>query len=140
MASGRTPRWKIWLIKFTPFLFKKCPEGNYHWQGDEVCYCRENQHVVGTGPDVWHGGILLFKGEKEYISFWEHARVLADWAVADDFIRAQEAYKAHEADCPTCWTDSLCRTGDELIKEMNTRGQAYIALTNKRTEPRLKQI
>lgn len=37
--SGYTPLWKRILIKTMPFLFKKCPEENYHWFWDKTCYC-----------------------------------------------------------------------------------------------------
>lgn len=42
MASGYSPRWRRLLQKHTPFLFKVCPEGNYHWFWDKTCYCVAN--------------------------------------------------------------------------------------------------
>lgn len=37
--SGYTPLWKRILIKCCPFLFKKCPEENYHWVWHKTCHC-----------------------------------------------------------------------------------------------------
>ena len=55
MASARTPTWKRWLIKATPFLFWACPAGNYHWRWDNrICYCRGGEHSAD-----WNGGVLV---------------------------------------------------------------------------------
>ena len=37
--SAKTPNWKRVLILFIPFLFKICPEKNYHWRWNYKCYC-----------------------------------------------------------------------------------------------------
>ena len=37
--SGYTPLWRRILIKCCPFLFKKCPEENYHWVWHKTCHC-----------------------------------------------------------------------------------------------------
>lgn len=40
--SGYEHLWRRVLRKIMPFLFKKCPEGNYHWFYDKTCYCVAN--------------------------------------------------------------------------------------------------
>ena len=55
MASARTPWWRRFLHRVTPFLFKKCPGDNYHWRWDKRCYCR-----VGEYHADWHGGVYNF--------------------------------------------------------------------------------
>lgn len=65
MASAYTPKWKRLIIKYIPFIHKKCPEGNYHWRWARLCYCRCNEYW----GDEWHGGILDFKTGKELIPY-----------------------------------------------------------------------
>lgn len=38
-ASAFTPLWKRLLIRFLPFLFRRCAELNYHWRWDALCFC-----------------------------------------------------------------------------------------------------
>jgi hypothetical protein len=40
-------------VKLLPFLYKKCPAGNYHFFTDKLCFCRVNEYSVN-----WNGGIL----------------------------------------------------------------------------------
>lgn len=61
MSSGYSPKWRRLLQKYTPFLFKKCPAGNYHWFFDRLCFCRYGEHT-----DLFHGGIYDMKRKKEY--------------------------------------------------------------------------
>jgi hypothetical protein len=61
VSSSYSPSWRRFLYRFLPLLWKKCPEGNYHWRWDRLCFCRENEH--GNG---WHGGIYDFKTGDEY--------------------------------------------------------------------------
>jgi hypothetical protein len=58
--SAYSPRWRRFLQRRVPWLFKRCPVGNYHWRWDRFCYCRARCHTV-----AWHGGILDFKTGKE---------------------------------------------------------------------------
>ncbi len=58
MSSSHAPKWRRFLHK-TP-LFKKCPDGNYHWFFDKHCFCRVNEHCGD-----WHGGIYDFKTKQE---------------------------------------------------------------------------
>lgn len=61
MSSARTTHTRRLLHRIAPWLFKKCPEGNFHWRWSQVCYCRMYEHC---GP--WHGGIYLFHDQREY--------------------------------------------------------------------------
>jgi hypothetical protein len=60
MSSAYSPSWKRLLYK-VPFLFKICPEGNYHWKWDRLCFCRCHEYCGD-----WHGGIWDMKLKKEY--------------------------------------------------------------------------
>ena len=51
---------RVFLYKI-PFLYKKCPDGNYHKAWDRLCFCRE-----GLNDGDWHGGIYDFKTGGEY--------------------------------------------------------------------------
>jgi len=57
MSSSYSPWFYRKVLYKIPGLFKKCPEGNYHWFWDRLCFCRENQFV----GNEWHGGILDLK-------------------------------------------------------------------------------
>jgi len=61
MASAKTPKWKRLLIKYFSWLFKICPQSNYHWRWDRLCFCGQNEYVGD-----WHGGIYDLKSNKEY--------------------------------------------------------------------------
>lgn len=37
--SGYSPWWRRLLQRHAGFLFRVCPEGNYHWRHDKLCYC-----------------------------------------------------------------------------------------------------
>lgn len=63
MASCRAPAWRRFLLKVAPFLFKQCPEENFHWRWDRLCYCRSGQY-----SSDWHGGIYDFKTKMEWVS------------------------------------------------------------------------
>ena len=41
MSSTYSPLYLRIMYKFLPFLFKKCPDGNYHWRWDRICICCE---------------------------------------------------------------------------------------------------
>ena len=49
MSSGYSPLYRRLLHKWLPFLFKKCPGGNYHWRWDKICYCMFNEYRGGKG-------------------------------------------------------------------------------------------
>jgi len=47
MSSGYSPWWKRKLKKYCKWLFIVCPEGNYHWYWDYICYCQDyNDRLV----------------------------------------------------------------------------------------------
>lgn len=62
MSSGYSP----WIYRHffykIPGLFKRCPDGNYHFFWDRLCFCRVGEHV----GNEWHGGIYDFKTGEEY--------------------------------------------------------------------------
>jgi hypothetical protein len=60
MSSCYTPLHRKILHKI-PGLFKKCPEGNYHWFWDRLCFCRFHEYCC-----VWHGGIYDMELKMEY--------------------------------------------------------------------------
>lgn len=47
MSSKYSSRWHRILHKYAKFLFKICGDGNYHWRFDRLCFCRENEHIIG---------------------------------------------------------------------------------------------
>lgn len=67
MASSYCPKYKRFLIKCLPFLFKKYPQKNYHFILDKLCYCGKHEHygVCKEFPMGWSGGIYDFKLKKE---------------------------------------------------------------------------
>jgi len=67
MVSAYTPPWRRFLHRFAgKLLFKKCPDGNFHWKWDRLCYCRLNEHCVSKNPKFcWHGGIYDFKTKEQ---------------------------------------------------------------------------
>lgn len=74
MASGFSPWYRRFVYRWLPFLWKKCPDGNYHsrWgRSAHLCFCRCNEH---SGD--WHGGVMDLKTREEYIPYQEHSRVL----------------------------------------------------------------
>ncbi len=56
MASKHSGYIRRFLHKATPFLFKECMAGNYHWWWEQMCWCR-----IGEYTDDWHGGVYVFK-------------------------------------------------------------------------------
>lgn len=61
MASGYSSWFhRVFLYK-VPFLYKKCPGGNYHLAWDRLCFCRMGEHCGD-----FHGGIYDFKTGEEY--------------------------------------------------------------------------
>ncbi len=60
MSSCRSSTWRRFLHRWTPFLFKVCPGGNYHWRWDRYCFCRRHEHCGD-----WHGGVWHFKEQRE---------------------------------------------------------------------------
>jgi len=61
MSSSYSPWIYRKFLYHIPFLWKKCPEGNYHIFWDRLCFCRLNGYCGD-----WHGGIYDFKTGKEY--------------------------------------------------------------------------
>lgn len=67
MSSGYSPWIYRHILYKVPFLFKVCPDGNYHWWRDDYCWCRLNEHIVASKPeDCWHGGIYEFATGEEF--------------------------------------------------------------------------
>lgn len=64
MGGARTTTIGRLRFKIFPFMYKKCPAGNYHKIDDRLCFCRCNEHY-----DNWHGGILDFRTGEEYIPY-----------------------------------------------------------------------
>lgn len=67
MASGYSPLWRRILHKTMPFLFRLCPEFNYHWRWDRMCHCCDGVETI----DLWTG--------KEYVNKAEYDRMLTQW-------------------------------------------------------------
>lgn len=63
-ASARTPLWRHWLHRITPFLFRRCMGYNKHWAWDRACYC-----MVGENG---HGIFLRIRGNA-WIDLGPHA-------------------------------------------------------------------
>ena len=62
MASGYSTRWARIKHKIFPFMYKKCPAGNYHPRFDQLCYCRVNEFIISrTEEESWHGGVYDFR-------------------------------------------------------------------------------
>ena len=55
MSSGYSAWWKRKILYKIPKLFKLCPNGNYHWGWDRMCYCMYNEY---HGKE---GGVYDFK-------------------------------------------------------------------------------
>jgi hypothetical protein len=53
MASMRPSLFFRLKIKLLPFLYKKCPAGNYHFFTDTLCFCRVNEYSYD-----WNGQVL----------------------------------------------------------------------------------
>jgi hypothetical protein len=64
MAGASTTRWQRFKFKYFKFLYKKCPEGNFHSKSDQLCWCRINE----CSGD-WHGGVLVFETGEELIPY-----------------------------------------------------------------------
>lgn len=62
MSSGYSPWWKRKILYHIPRLFKKCPEGNYHWFWHRICFCVDHCDLL----DMKTGGeyTLNRKGER----------------------------------------------------------------------------
>jgi hypothetical protein len=70
MASARSSRFRLFLIRWLPDLFRICPAGNYHWRWERFCWCRYGEHS-GSGENEWHGGVLCFRtGEELFLDWW----------------------------------------------------------------------
>lgn len=59
-VSGYTPRWRRWLQRRAPWLFRVPPCGNWHWRWDRWCYCRVYCHTLD-----WHGGVMDLRTGRE---------------------------------------------------------------------------
>jgi len=67
MASGYSLWYYRHILYKVPFLFKVCPDGNYHWRWEDFCYCRLNEYIVSSNPeDCWHGSFYEFATGREY--------------------------------------------------------------------------
>ena len=61
MSSAYSPWIYRKLFYKVPFLYKRCPAGNYHKSWDRLCFCRLNESCGD-----WHGGVYDFKTGDEY--------------------------------------------------------------------------
>lgn len=43
MSSGYSPWWRRVVLRYLPFLFRACKEGNYHWRNDVLCMCVDGE-------------------------------------------------------------------------------------------------
>ena len=55
MSSTYSPWYKRKILYHIPGLFKKCPEGNYHWFWHRWCYCIDNSRIK---YDLWKNKIV----------------------------------------------------------------------------------
>jgi hypothetical protein len=65
MGSSYSPWIYRKLLYHIPGLFRRCPEGNYHWRWDRLCYCMQGANVSLEGKQ-FHGGIYDLKRGVEY--------------------------------------------------------------------------
>lgn len=77
MASTYSPLWMRFLFKATPFLFKKCPQWNYHWRWDRLCMCGLNEYCGD-----FRGGIYDMKKKKQYYASEGHI-MIEDYPLPD---------------------------------------------------------
>jgi len=61
MANAKSNIRQRFMFKYLPFLYKRCPAGNYHKRWDRLCFCRMNEHCGD-----WHGGVFDLKTGEEY--------------------------------------------------------------------------
>ena len=58
MSSTYSPYLKRLMYKYLPFLFYKCPGGNYHWRWDRFCICNHNCNgenmSIRISKNYWH--------------------------------------------------------------------------------------
>ena len=84
MAGASTSKWQRFKFKYLKFLYKKCPEGNFHKKSDELCWCRIDEHC-----GYWHGGVLVFKTGEELIPYDSHYgnTIHKIWRLIKPFLR-----------------------------------------------------
>jgi hypothetical protein len=84
------PTWKMILRDLMPFLFKKCPEWNYHWRWDRLCFCSDQGDKITdlkTGNEYCRYEVVeKMRASIQYCSKC-HNRYLGD---------------SHEYPCPYC--------------------------------------
>lgn len=120
MSSSQAPWWRRWLHQWASFFFKQCPEGNYHWKWDALCFCRYQQHIGD-----WHGGIMIFKDGTEWINSPEHQHLLHQWLNAEHFICACDELQKHKEQCMSCQNHPLCNQGCEFVRKLEEYGSQY---------------
>jgi hypothetical protein len=89
LASCYSTRWQRFCHKCFPFLYKKCPEGNYHSVFDRLCYCRLQQY-----SNEWNGGILDLKTGKEYIPAFQYTQIVNKYNRLCEAARKADSYMA----------------------------------------------
>lgn len=67
MPSGRTSWLRRLSYLLLPWLWKRCPAGNYHPRHDRVCGCRANGWPDAKPVEDWHGGLMLFRDGSEWV-------------------------------------------------------------------------
>lgn len=74
MASApESTKRRLFRLSF-PFLFKECPQGNFHWLRDRFCFCG-----LGTYSGNWHGGVWDFKQRAEIPTVHQIAEKFFEW-------------------------------------------------------------
>lgn len=103
--SSFMPRWKRVLKKCLPFLFNKCPHGNYGWRWNYVCYCM----ISGSDDSVWSFAIAL-RIKNKWISVQEQVEIIC-WSCNK---------KSHVSKSNTilhCWSCKVRIDGNRHYKE-----------------------
>lgn len=70
MSSCQSTKLQRFMYNYLPFLYKKCPEGNYHKVWDRLCFC---QYFDSPG-----NGIYDFKNDRKYVRLDDYKRLLDD--------------------------------------------------------------
>ena len=90
MSSAYSPKWKRILIKVAPFMFHKCPEWNYHWRWDRLCFCSNNNDKITD-----------LKTGKEYCYYEVHEKSMANIQYCSK-CGTKYLANSHEYPCPYC--------------------------------------
>jgi len=64
MSSCKSSKFRMFLIRFFPFLFKVCPGKNYHWKTDKFCRCLVSENVIDSNGGSYGGSVYCFVSER----------------------------------------------------------------------------